>query len=164
MANIWIANTSRKDWVINVRVPEANQLFIRTISSGRQEEIKGVSPETVEAIISHLRIYGAQTRAELNKHGKNYEGLAYATDKSFPETIFHYGLEEHLDQAQSRSVVEANRAALAADVAINNPKRERMTGSTEVEMEQEQALKGAKNRMKVTIDPNVGRSDKIQLQ
>ncbi|MGC9216180.1 hypothetical protein [Acidithiobacillus sp.] len=164
MANVWIANTSRKDWIINVRIPESAGLFMRTISSGMQEEIKGVSPEVVDAIVKHLQLFGALTRAELNKHGKNFEGLAYATDKAFADNTFHYGLEEHLDQAQSRSVVEATRAALAADATINNRKKERVTGATTVEMEQERPLKGVRNKMSITVDPNVGRSDKIQLQ
>jgi hypothetical protein len=163
MAKIYLANTSRKDWLFNFRSKEI-PLFTKSIPSGKQDEIE-ISSAHADKVIGSLRQFGAIHRDELSQHSKNYEGLVFSTDKPLQINQFHYGHDELIDQAESRSVVEASKAAMAGDLILNPRNRDRMTGSTEAEFEEEVPMRGKKKQtMKITVDPAVGRSDKVQLQ
>ena len=151
---IWVANTTRQEQEIHVQLPEMRQASIYRISSGRQGEIKGLSPQQEEAFVAHLLRFGGVKRADLHGKIKGFRGLAYALDKAFKMDEFHYGHEEVLDAAQSRSVEEAVNSALAADMQMRDSDGNRLSLSTEVEMVQEKPEKGQKpKRMKVTVDP-----------
>lgn len=165
---LYIENASRRHWEINVRLPESRQSIRVPISSGRQEEIKNLTRAQEDAFIEHLCRYGAKSRAELSRNGNTgFEGLVYSTDKPFQEDHFHQGNEEVLDQAQSRAVVEANKAALASDLIARKivPGVENSVSTTEVILEHEQApKKGKKDISRIRIDRNVASSDSINLQ
>ncbi|OYV52334.1 MAG: hypothetical protein B7X10_00105 [Burkholderiales bacterium 21-58-4] len=162
---IWVANTTRQEQELHVRLPEMSGPYICRISSGRQGEVKNLSPAQEEAFIAHLARYGAAKRADLHGKVKGFQGISYATDKAFKMDEFHYGHEEVLDTAQDRSVEEAVRSALAADMKMRDPSTgERLSLSTEVEMAEERAPEGKKGkRMKVTVDPKT-KNQAIPLQ
>lgn len=162
---IWVANTTRQELELHVRMPEMMQPYVFRISSGRQGEIKDLSPAQQEAFIAHLNRYGGVKRSDLHGKIKGFQGMAYALDKPFKMDEFHYGLEEVLDHAQDRSVEEAVHSALAADMKMRDPSTgDRISLSTEVEMVEEKPEKGTKGkRMKIAVDPKVS-NQSINLQ
>jgi len=163
MAKIYLANTSRKNWMFNFRSKEV-PLFTKSIPSGTQGEME-VPSAHADKIIASLRQFGAVHRDELSQHSKSFEGLVFSTDKPLQINQFHYGHDELIDQAESRSVVEASKAAMAGDLILNPRNRDRMTGASEAEFEEEVPMRGQKKKtMKITVDPEAGRSDKMQLQ
>ncbi|WP_455387435.1 hypothetical protein [Petrachloros mirabilis] len=162
---IWIANTTRQEHEIQVRLPEMGRVYIAKISSGKQAEIKDLSPSQEESMIEHIRRFGAVKRQDMHGKVKGFHGLAYSLDKPFKMDEFHYGFEEVLDNAENRSVEQAVRSAMAADLKMRDPNSgDRLSLSTEVEMvEEKPANEKSRKRMKITVDPKVS-NDKIPLQ
>lgn len=163
---IYIANTTRQEYELHCRMPEMNRIFVQRISSGRQVDVKGLSPGQEEALIRHMQKYGGASRADLHGKIKGFQGLAFDTSKPFKMDEFHYGLEEVIDAAESRSVVEATRSALAAAEAV----RDKVTGqlmpqSVEMEIIEEHPEKGSKRKRnaKITIDPKVENGDVLPI-
>ena len=162
---IWIANTTRQTMQIHVRLPEMGRLYVRNISSGKQDEIRDLSPDQEDKFIRHLMLYGGKKRSELHGTMRGFSGMCYSTDKPFNMDEFHYGLEEVLDAADSRSVTEATKSALAADMAMRGPDGERLSVSTEIEMVEDRPQKGKKAKaMRITVDPSIANSDQVPLQ
>lgn len=162
---IWIANTTRQEMELQVRLPEMNKVYTRKISSGRQDEIKGLSPAQDEAVLRHIIRYGAVKRQDLHGKAKGFMGLAYSTDKAFKMEEFHYGYEDVLDNAENRSVTEAVKSAMASDMKMRDPSTgERLSRVTETEMVEEQPEDKKKGkRMKITIDPMVTQGDSVPM-
>lgn len=161
---IWIANTTRQNMQLNVRLPEMGRVYIRNISSGKQDAITDLSPSQEDQFIRHLMIYGGMTRKDLHGKSKGFSGIAYATDKPFNMDEFHYGFEEVLDAAEDRAVTEAVKSALAADMAMRDPDGERISQSTEIEMTEEHPGKGKKGKaMRITVDPEINSSDSLPI-
>ena len=162
---MFIANTSRRNWEVRHRIRLSNKNIFVAIKMGSQEEVKNLMPSEREDLIKHLRRFGAIERSEVHQKQKNFEGLVYSFDRPIREEEYYAGLEEVLDEAQSRSVVEATRSAVAGDTAIKNKTRgQRLVGDTNISMEQEQGAPKERQRMSVTITPSVSQSDKIPLQ
>ena len=162
---IWVANTTRQELELHVRLPELASPYVYRISSGRQGEIKDLSPAQEEAFIAHLLRYGGVKRSDLHGKIRGFQGISYAMDKAFKMDEFHYGLEEVLDHAQNRSVEQAVNSALAADMKMRDPSTgDRLSLSTEVEMAEEKPEVGKKGkRMKITVDPKAS-SNTVPLQ
>lgn len=162
---MFIANTSRRNWEVRHYIRDTNRNIFVPISMGHQEEIKGLSPKEQESLIAHLRLFGAIERAEVHRKQQNFEGLVYSMDRPLKEEEYRAGLEEVLDEAQSRSVVEATRSAVAGDAAVTKTTGgKRMIGDTSVGMEQELGNMKDRKRMSVTVTPTVSQSDRIPLQ
>ena len=161
---LYIANTSRQDWMFNVRPKPGMRVLTVMIKSGRQEQ-QEIPDDVKDAVISSLHMYGAVERKELSRHPKDFQGLVFSFDKPISENDYHYGNEEHLDQSETRSVIEASKAAMASDMVVNPRNRDRVTGKAEVEMEEETPMRGQKRKtMKLTVDPSLSRGDNVPLQ
>lgn len=164
MPRLYVANTSRQDWMFNFRDKDV-AAFVIQVSSGQQTQVDHIKAEHMDKVITQMKRYGAIHRSELSRHTEKFEGLVYSLDKPISVDQFHYGHDEVMDQAESRSVVEATKAALASDMVINPRHRERRTLNTQAEFEEETPMRGQKKKtMKITVDANAGRSDNIPLQ
>ncbi len=162
---MYIANTSRRHWEVRHYIRATGRNIFVVIPMGHQEEVKGLTPAEQEELIAHLRRFGAIERPDVHRKQQNFEGLVYSMDRPLREEEYRAGLEEVLDEAQSRSVVEATRSAVAGDEAVKkNTKGKRMIGDTSVGMEQELGPIKERKRMNVTVSPNVSQSDRIPLQ
>ena len=151
---IWVGNATRQEMQIEARLPEMGRVFVVQVSSGKQQEIRNLSPAQEEGFIRHILRYGAARRQELRGKVKSFTGIVYATDKPLKMEEFHYGLEEVLDHAQDRSVEQAVLMAKSADMAMREPNGDRISQSTEIEMIEEKPASPKKGRrMKITIDP-----------
>lgn len=162
---IYIANTSRQHWMFNFSHPNMRPINAH-ITSGHQSEVTTIDNQAhMDKVIETLRRFGAISRDELSLRPGKFEGLVFSLDKPMQENHFQYGNEVVLDQAESRAVVEATKAALASDVIVNPRGRERMTGPTEAEFEEEIPMRGKpQKKMKIAVDPSVSRGDKLPLR
>ncbi len=159
-----IANTSRRHWEVRHYIRSTNKNVLVIIPMGTQEEVKNLSPAEQDELIAHLRRFGAIERSEVHRKQKNFEGLVYSTDRPLKEEEYRAGLEEVLDEAQSRAVVEATRSAVAADEAVKKSTRgKRLVGDTNISMEQELGNIKERKRMSVTITPTISQSDKLHM-
>jgi hypothetical protein len=118
--DLYVANSTRQDVVFHFRLPEKAKMYRLTLSSGRQDMIKDMSQNDVEAIVKHLERYGAVKRSGVRGKLKEFVGYIYSLDKPINEDEFHYGSEEVIDAAQNRSVVEATKAAMASELVSRN--------------------------------------------
>ncbi|HQT24979.1 MAG TPA: hypothetical protein PLK99_00070 [Burkholderiales bacterium] len=162
---IWIANTTRQEFELQVRLPEMGRIYVAKISSGKQAEFKDLSPTQEEFLLEHLRRFGGIKRQDLHGKAKGFNGISYSTDKAFKMDEFHYGFEEVLDHAESRSVEQAVKSAMAADMHMRDKSTgDRMSLSTEVEMVEEKPTDAKRQRkMRITVDPKVS-NQTIPLQ
>ncbi len=163
---IYIANTTRQEFEIQCRLPEMGRIWSQRISSGKQIEVKNMSGVQEQYLIAHMQRFGALKRAEL--HGKitGFQGLAFDTAKPFQMNEFHYGFDEVLDGAESRSVVEATRSALAAAQSMKDKNtNEMMSMSSEIEIVEEHPDKKDKRsrKMKITVDPSISSGDSLPM-
>ncbi|MDE2104860.1 MAG: hypothetical protein KGL39_46920 [Patescibacteria group bacterium] len=154
---IWIANTTRQEFELQVRLPEMGRIYTVKISSGKQAEVKDLTPSQEEYMLQHLVRFGAVKRQDMHGKAKEFTGIAYSLDKPFKMDEFHYGLEDVLDHAENRAVDQAVKSALAADVHMRDKSTgDRMSLSTEVEMVEEKPENAKRQkRMKITVDPKV---------
>lgn len=162
---LYIGNTTRQHNHLEVRLPEGRNTFSEMIYSGRQIKVGSLSPGQEAALIEHISRYGAIERSKLHGKAKGFEGTVYS-EKPLKMEEFHYGLEEVLDHAEDRAVTEAVKSAIAADKhMIDKQTGQRLSASTEIEMEEEHVKRGKKGRkMKLTVDPKAEQSDKVPLQ
>lgn len=165
MSKLFIANSTRQEIEINVRIPETSKIFTRKISSGRQAEVEDLSAAQLEAVVRHLTKYGAVLRSNVRGKVKDFDGIIYSLDKPINENEYHYGNEEVADKAQSRSVTEAFNSALAAERA-NRKGGKRIGKKVEVEfVEEGKPLKGSKPlKMNVVIDESTNGATPLQMQ
>ena len=163
---MFIANTSNRHWEVRHFIYATKRNIFVAIQSGHQEEVKGLTVPERDELIAHLRRFGAVERKEIHqKQHQNFEGLVYSMDRTLNEEEYRAGNEEVLDLAQSRSVVEATRSAVAGDEAVKkNTRGKRMVGDTAVSMEQQEGNIKDRKRMSVTITPTVSQSDRLNLQ
>ena len=160
---IWIGNATRQELQIEARLPEMTKIFPVKISSGKQAEVRGLSPAQEEGLIRHILRFGAAKRQDLHGKIKTFAGIVYATDKPMKMDEFHYGFEEVLDHAENRSVEQAVRSAQAADLKARENSQGRVL-ETEVEMVEEKPADPKKGRrMKITVDPKTS-NQTIPLQ
>lgn len=161
---MWIANTTRQEFQLEVRLPEMGRIYVAKVSSGKQVEIKDLSPAQEDYLIAHMERFGGVKRQNLHGKLKEFQGIAFATDKAFKMEEFHYGFEEVMETAQNRSVEEAVKSAMAADMHMREANGDRKSQTTEIEMAEEKPANEKKaRRMKITVDPKVS-NQTIQLQ
>ena len=135
---LFVANSTRSRFILNVRVPEINQAIRLDIASGCQRSFPlDLSESQWKDVSEQLARFGARKRSDV--HGKldKFTGLVYSLDKPISEDEIVAAFEDQIDSAQTRSVTQATRSALSADLAWrdkNNPKGKRKASSVKVEV------------------------------
>lgn len=161
---IYIGNTTRQEMEVNCRLPGMGRVYNLRVSSGCQAEIRNLETDQESCLILHLVQFGGIERSDLHGKTKGFQGWVYSSQPMKMDE-FHYGHEIVMDAAETRSVIEASKAALAADMVMRDKTGKRQSVSTEIEMQEEHPEKGKSARkMRVTIDPNVSNGDRIPLQ
>ena len=161
---LYVANSTRQDMYLHMRLPQLGEIQPR-ISSGRQIELKDLTEEQMRAAIAHITRYGARSRDNLRGKIRDFDGIIYS-DKPITEDEYLMGNEAVLEKAQDRSITEATKAAMGADMIMrNNPLNGKPQRETVFKAEQERPVKGKKKvEMEVTVSKDIGRSDKLPLQ
>lgn len=117
MEKLYIANCTRQNFILNVRVPEGKVMRI-DIPSGHQVHFPtSLNPDAKEHVLHQLHRYGGRPRADVRGKLENFTGIVYSLDKPISEDEIVGANEDQLDAAQTRSVEQATRSALASDLA-----------------------------------------------
>jgi len=133
---LFIANCTRSRFIFNVRVPESNKLMRLEIPSGQQRTFPmDLNPEQREGVLEQLHRYGARKRADVHGKLENFTGLAYSLDKPLTTDEIVSANEDQLDSAQNRSVEQATRSALAADLNFRDKGSKNKRTARKVEIE-----------------------------
>lgn len=115
---MYIANCTRHHFVFHVRVPERRDAFRIDIQSGHQKKFPAdLNAAAKENVVKQLERFGAVPAHDINSTIKRFGGIIYSLNKPITEEQIVYANENQLDSAQTRSVEQATRSALAAELA-----------------------------------------------
>lgn len=137
---MFIANTTKQKYKLDLRVPELTRLLITEIPSGCQVELgKTWNTHQCDAVIQHLELFGARNVKELSgRKLKDFAGLLYSTDKPISAEKIETGHETVVEDQERRSVQEFKKNALGLDAALRDKRtRKRGAQSTTLEIRQD---------------------------
>lgn len=158
---IYIRNTTRQAYEINVRLPEMGRVYMLALHPATTKEISDLNGEQLERLITHLNFYGFRNRKDVHGKVDDYHGVLYSLDKPITDDEVLAGYEIVMDKAQDRSVKEATRAALSASTKQVNDTRAK---EAEIEMVQENDIpRKEKLRMKVGVDPRTSVNESTRV-
>lgn len=113
---LFISNCTRSHWALNLRFPEGKAIRIG-IPSGHQRPFPvDLNQEQLENVIGQVEKLGGRPRVDTHGKLNKFTGLIYSTDKPLNEKEIKGAHEDQIDHAQNRSVAQATRSALAADL------------------------------------------------
>lgn len=149
---MYIANCTRSHFVFNVRVPERRDAFRIDIQSGHQKKFPiELNAAGKEMVIKQLERFGAVPAPDINSTVKRFGGVIYSLTKPISEQQILYANENQLDSAQTRSVEQATRSALAAELAnrdnVKGKQQKRIAKSIGIEVLKKEAERGKEERM-----------------
>ena len=164
---VFIASCTRGTFIFNAKLPENPKIIRVEIPSGHQVvfPIDMNEPQRAE-LIQQLERYGARERK--GSHGKleKFHGLVYSDEKPMKSDEIIAANVDQLDSAQNRSVEQATRSALAAELPFRDPKdrRKRTVKTVGIEV-LEKTEAGVKERpmMNVQIDETGSRNEKLPV-
>lgn len=158
---MFIANTTKQKYKIDLRVPELTRLLIVEIPSGHQREIgKTFNSHQIDAVIRHLETYGARNAKELSGAKlKGFDGILYSTDKPISAERIEVGHETVVEHQEKRAVQELTKNALGLDAALRDKRtKKRGARSTTLEIKQDvppgSRPTGKEVVLGVTVDPD----------
>ncbi len=138
MNRLYLANCTRANHVLNIRVPEG-KLIRLDIPSGQQRQFPvELTAAQKDVVLHQLHRIGAVPRSEVHGKLSNFtSGIVYSLDKPLNEEEIHHANEDNLDAAQDRSVIQAVRTAKSVDLGVrenNSPRGKRTAKSVGVEI------------------------------
>jgi hypothetical protein len=164
---IFLSNASRSRWVLNIRDPINNKLFMCVLDPGQQERIgrQWNLAQTNTVVDWLLDCVKARDAAEVYSHVDNFQGILYRIENLITSEEIQLGYEEVKTTNQDRSIREATRAALAFDQHARwNEQRNRREPARTTAVEVEQlptpgtVPNGKEIHFDLTVDPE-GRRD-----
>ncbi len=162
--DIYVGSASRQRMRIHIRLPEIPRLRTLTIGSGQQDVIKDLSQAQVDSVVKYLQKFGALTPAEVGRSMIRYDGILYRVDRQLSQHELEYGFEAQIDYAQSRSVQENTRSALAADRDPLTKKRRAIISEHEIEQDAPGGRPTGKEvKMSITISPDGNENTKLPV-
>lgn len=120
MPKLYVANTTKQEFLFTYMLPENIRPFSHTIRAGSQIEINGAEHE-VEAIINQHALYGL---VEANKVKKGFGGLCYRKDKPVSLDAIEQGLEQTAQDQIDKALQSRKMTAAAADMVISQKAQE----------------------------------------
>lgn len=167
--SLFVANCTKQNWMLNVRIPETGRLAIIEIPSGQQRDIgKGLSDAGVSQVIAHLERFGVRNNADSKLRPDDFDGYLYSLDKPVKSDKISNAHDVLVDKQERRSATEATRSALAFDNATRDKKSgKRLASVSEVEVVQDVPARekptGKEVKMKVTVDPGGSSTAKLPV-
>ena len=120
MTKLYVANTTKQEFLFTYYLPENVRPFSHTIRAGSQIEINGPQHE-VDSIINQHAIYGM---VEANKVKKGFGGLCYRIDKPVSLDAIEQGLSQNDQDKIDRAAEARQMTAAAADLVISQKAQE----------------------------------------
>ena len=138
---LYIANVSHHNHIVNCRLPETTKVWTKEIPMGRQAMVgdrSGLTKEQVDKIIEQMGLYGLRSF----KEAMNSEGvvpLIYSTDGPVSSDSMMKVIHRNRGILQSSGKRRREEAALAANVMMNTEE----TPLRKLEMSIEEATPGS---------------------
>jgi hypothetical protein len=155
---LYVANATKQNWMLNVRIPESGKVTIIEIPSGQQREIAaGLSKASIDSIVGHLERFGARNNADSKLHIEDFDGYLYSLGKPVSSDKISDAHETLVEKQEKRSVNEAMRNAAAYEKSTRDKRSgKRLASLTEVEVVQDlpprEKATGKEVKFKVTVD------------
>ncbi len=164
---LFIANSTRSRFVLNVRVPEIQKIMRLEIPSGHQCSFPiDMNQGQLDDVLKQLERYGARKRESVHGKLQDFTGLVYSLDKPISADEIKAGNEQQLDAAQDRSVKQATRSALAAELSFRDPKAKSKRSAKSVGVEvlkKESARSDEVPMMSLEISENGSQSARLPM-
>lgn len=135
---MFIANTTKQHYKIDLRVPELTRLVIVDIPSGTQVELgKTWNALQADAVIQHLERYGGKNVKDMGHRIKHFAGILYSTDKPITADRIEDAHEDVVEEQELRAKREFTKNALGLDAALRDKRtRKRGTRATTLEIQE----------------------------
>ena len=138
MADLYVANVTEQNYTFHWRELENPKIFSMDIAAGTQIHIlKDKSPEVVQAVLDHHKIYGIVDEA--GAKGATRSGqkvhLVYSTKGPLPAEIYELAQEVNQDIAADQVQLAKEKAAYAFGKIIEQDQTGLSEGVREVELE-----------------------------
>lgn len=158
--SLYVANCTKQNFQLNVRIPEAGKVLVMEIPSGQQRNVgEGMSPASIRHVIAHLERFGARNNSDGKLNMDEFDGYLFSLEKPVKADKISDAHDVLVNKQEKRSATEATRNALAFDRTTRDKKTgKRLASLSEVEVIQDVPARekptGNEVKMKVTIDPN----------
>lgn len=138
MADLYIANVTEQNHTFHWRELESPRIFSLDIAPGSQIHLlKDKSPEVVDDVIAHHKIYGLVDEAgakNATRSGKKVH-LVYSTKGPLPVEIYQLAQEVNDDIAAQEVQLSKEKAAYAFAKTIEQDQTGLSEGVSEVQLE-----------------------------
>jgi len=138
MADLYIANVTEQNFTFHWREPEAPRIFSLDIAGGSQVKVlTEKSPEIVQSVIEHHKIYGLVDEAGAKNATRNGQKvhLVYSTKGPLSADIYELAQEVNDDIAADQVQLAKEKAAYAFGKIIEQDQTGLSEGVREVELE-----------------------------
>lgn len=145
MTKLFVANTTKQNWMFTYRLPGGTQHFMRRIPAGQQICLDNLQSDEIDVVIKQNAVYGMQPAKEMSRR-KGYAGIVYSVGDD-PINIdrmletFNQNDDVRDGEAQERRVTTA--AAIGDNIAnemhkaTGRPKESLQPKRLEVEVTEE---------------------------
>jgi len=136
---MYIANTTKQNWHLNVWVPEARRHQTIPVASGRQVFIgKDWNSTQNDSVVLQLERFGARPARDANGKLEYFPGILYSHDKPIPVDKIEMGHEAVVESQEKRAGAELTKGALGFDAALRDKRtRKRLARTSSLEVTQD---------------------------
>lgn len=133
---MYIANTTKQHYKIDLRVPELTRLLITDIPSGTQVELgKTWNTQQIDAVVRHLERFGGRNVKALGRKVKDFAGILYSLERPVSADRIEGAHEEVVEAQDLRAKQQFTKNALGLDAALREKgTRKRRTKSSTLEI------------------------------
>lgn len=164
---MYIANTTKQNFIHQFRLPEENAAQYLHLTSGQQREIgAGWTEGQRAAVVQQLERYGARDAKTVRGKLANFSGTLYSFDKPINLDAIHEGHDKVVEDQSKRSASELTKAALGLDRSMRDKRTgKRSARATTLEVTQDDPVTGRRPDdavdFSVTVSPDG--SDNVKL-
>jgi hypothetical protein len=136
---MYVANTTKQNFVFNFRVGEESRVRAYPIASGNQIEIgRDYNPAQIGQIVTQLERFGGRPARDAKGKLDRFPGILYSLDKPIPVDQIELGHEAVKEAQQIRAAEEVTRSALGLDASQRDARTgKRKARSTSLEITQD---------------------------
>lgn len=114
MSKLFVANPTRQNHLISLRLPERAGIVQQNVAPGRQIQFFGeLSTPELEAILKHGATYGWVSVTDLSKRGTPFASLVYSIDRPVPRGSLMGLIENNTRVLKQRGKENRDLAAVA---------------------------------------------------
>lgn len=119
MNKLFVANTTKQNWVFTYRLPGGSQHHQRRIAAGQQICLDHLQEEEIESVIKQNAVYGMRPAAEASRR-KGFAGLIYSVGKdpiNIDRMLETFDSNDETRNAEAQTRREKTAAAMSENIA-----------------------------------------------